>query len=151
MPQNGSPSITLFTGIVCATASSMALAQRFGHMVHKRTDTVGAAQVGQGQQPQVSAEVCVDRTNPRQAWVTVASKKALTPSGRYLGIDDNMPQSPKENFLKLKTWAEEGKLRPVVDRIYPLTQMAEAHRYVEEGRKRGSVIVQVGAGAESPR
>ena len=36
-----------------------------------------------------------------------------------------------------------GVLRPVVDRIYPLARLAEAHRYVESGRKRGNVVISV--------
>jgi len=39
--------------------------------------------------------------------------------------------------------AETGQLRPVVDRSFNLSNIAEAHRYVGTGRKRGSVIVQV--------
>jgi NADPH:quinone reductase-like Zn-dependent oxidoreductase len=34
-----------------------------------------------------------------------------------------------------------GVLRPVVDRRYPLREIAEAHRYVETGRKRGNVVI----------
>ncbi|MDQ0121007.1 NADPH:quinone reductase-like Zn-dependent oxidoreductase [Pseudarthrobacter defluvii] len=39
--------------------------------------------------------------------------------------------------------AETGQLRPVIDRSFALTDIAEAHRYVSTGRKRGNVVVQV--------
>lgn len=39
--------------------------------------------------------------------------------------------------------AKEGALRPVIDRIYPLDQVVEAHRHVATGRKRGSVVLQL--------
>ena len=41
--------------------------------------------------------------------------------------------------------AETGQLRPVIDRFFALTDIADAHRYVSTGRKRGNVVVQVAA------
>jgi NADPH:quinone reductase-like Zn-dependent oxidoreductase len=48
-----------------------------------------------------------------------------------------------EDMAEMATLAEAGALKPVIDRRYRFAQMAEAHAYVETGRKRGSVVVSV--------
>jgi NADPH:quinone reductase-like Zn-dependent oxidoreductase len=52
------------------------------------------------------------------------------------------PPSEKIKDLEaLKAMAEEGRLRAIIDRNYRLEQVAEAHRYVEGGHRKGDVIV----------
>ncbi len=95
------------------------------------------------------------------------AKEALTPDGRYLvtfptpagllGMLRNPARHGKKavfaatGLLKpaekaksldfLTELAEAGHLKPVVDRVYPIGQMADAQRYVRAGHKKGNVLV----------
>lgn len=71
------------------------------------------------------------------------SKKALTSKGKYISIDHGTPLTPKDAFTNLKTLAEENKIKPIIDSIYELGNMVEAHKYVEKGHKRGNVVITV--------
>jgi len=70
-------------------------------------------------------------------------KKALTPNGKYISVDDGTPKSHIEDFILLKELVESGKIKPVIDRTYPLEQIVEAHRYVDKGHKKGNVVITV--------
>ncbi|MHA2497025.1 MAG: NAD(P)-dependent alcohol dehydrogenase [Candidatus Hodarchaeales archaeon] len=48
-----------------------------------------------------------------------------------------------DNLNLLREWIEEGKLKPVIDKVYPLSQTAEAHRHYETGHAKGRVVISI--------
>ncbi|NUN99449.1 MAG: NAD(P)-dependent alcohol dehydrogenase [Saprospiraceae bacterium] len=68
----------------------------------------------------------------RGVWTSLTSnKKVIT----------GMATETAEIVRFLKKMAEEGKIKGVIDRKYPIEQIAEAHAYVDKGHKKGNVIV----------
>ena len=69
------------------------------------------------------------------AWVSMTGSKTIGAMGTV------MPN--KEDLVFIKELLEIGKVVPVIDRRYPLSETAEAIRYLEEGHAQGKVVITV--------
>jgi NADPH:quinone reductase-like Zn-dependent oxidoreductase len=69
-------------------------------------------------------------------------ESSLNENGIFLS--SRIPTTEKIKDLNfLKELVEAGRIKPVIDRTYPLEKTAEAHRYVDTGHKKGNVIISV--------
>lgn len=68
------------------------------------------------------------------------AKGVLKPNGKYLTIKSVIKEK-REELFELQQLAESSQLTAVIDRTYPLEGIAEAHRYVEKGHKKGNLVI----------
>jgi len=73
------------------------------------------------------------------------SKRSLKKKGIFLSAHDAHGSAiiKTEDLVFLKSLIEAGKIKSVIDRMYPLERIVEAHRYVDQGHKKGNVVITV--------
>jgi NADPH:quinone reductase-like Zn-dependent oxidoreductase len=69
-----------------------------------------------------------------------AQKKS---GGSFVSVAKLSSRESLDDLLFLKDLMEAGKLKPVIDRCYPFEQIPDAHRYVEQGHKKGNVVITI--------
>lgn len=67
-------------------------------------------------------------------------KRILDDTGSFVSVKSILKEK-REDLIFLSEIIDDGKVKSVIDRTYPLEDIVEAHRYVDTGRKRGNVVI----------
>ncbi len=106
-------------------------------------DTVGKRSFAQCKGSLTENGTFLDAGNPTtilaMLWTRLFSKKKAILAASYVRTNSAI----KQDLATLKDLIESGQMQAVIDRTYPLAQTADAHIYVETGRKKGNVVIQV--------
>jgi len=80
------------------------------------------------------------QANPSLSMIIRGKWTSMTSSKKVITM---MMRESIEDLVFLKELIEAGKIKSVIDRRYPLEQIAKAHSYVEKGHKKGNVVITV--------
>ncbi|HND12588.1 MAG TPA: NAD(P)-dependent alcohol dehydrogenase [Pseudomonadota bacterium] len=107
---------------------------------------------------QLTLDRCRKMLRPKGRFIPIVpSLRTLLDSvtSRFFGGPQTVPpplaQPRRADLELLAELADQSKLRPIIDRVFPLAEAAAAHRHVEEGRPRGRVVLCIGSEKTPPK
>lgn len=72
-----------------------------------------------------------------------ACKLSIKDKSKFVSIDDEALVCSSDRLNKIRQLVEANKISPITDRCYPFEQIIDAHRYAEQGHKKGNVAITV--------
>ena len=70
------------------------------------------------------------------------AKRVLNEGGCFVTIK-MLTKEKDDNLMRIKELAENEKLKPFIDKSFSLNEIVNAHEYVDSGRKRGNVVIEI--------
>tara|TARA_R110002049_G_scaffold26756_2_gene92913 strand:+ start:505 stop:1473 length:969 start_codon:yes stop_codon:yes gene_type:complete len=70
------------------------------------------------------------------------AQKVLKKGGSFVSVK-SLTTPKQEHLNKLKELADKGKVRPYIDKCFPLSEIMAAHEYVDKARKKGNVVIEI--------
>ena len=114
-----------------------------GQTVDVIFDTVGKRSFSQCKDSLTPKGLYLDSGNAATIWPMLWTSLFGRKKAILLASYVRSASAITKDLVSLKELIEAGKIQSVIDRRYPLEQTAEAHRYVETGRKQGNVVITV--------